>query len=166
MKLSEIVTSLNELKQTVASWVTDKTKATAEAIGLFQSKLSTLESGAVSELTQATSDLATAKLTITNLQTEKASLETALTAACAAVKIEDGNVEKITAMAPAAKITALQTTVSNTLAKLNVDPAKIPNPSAQTNPGSDAKTMKRAEFFTHSPKAQAEFVRAGGRVID
>jgi len=67
------------------------------------------------------------------LANEKASIIAALDTACIAVKIEGGDKDKIAAMTPAAKITALQANTANTLAQLHVDPAKIPagKPSAQ-----------------------------------
>ena len=128
MKLSEIVASLKELKETVSGFISDKTKATTDALAGFSAKLTALETGAVAEVTQKTSDLATAQTTIGSLtgNLEKAQGEVnaiggALKAACSAMKLEikDGatSLEMISAM---------QSGVTGTLAKLQVHAADIP----------------------------------------
>jgi hypothetical protein len=80
--------------------------------------------------------------------------------ACAAVKIEGGDAAKISAMAPAAKITAMQTATSDAMAKMHVDLSKIPN-SGTANQGG---TMARAEFEKLAPKAQTAFFANGGKL--
>ncbi len=136
MKLSEIVAEITNLKTIVAGWVTDKTKATADAISGFQSKLSSLETGAASELSQKSADLVTAQQTIETISADKAAIISALDAACAAVKIEGGDAAKLAAMTPQAKIASLQTSVSDTMAKLNVPASAIPagKPAATVTP--------------------------------
>jgi len=167
MKLSEIVASLTELKTTVAAFISDKTRATAEALTNFSTKLSALETGAVTELTQVQADLATAKQTIGTLEKQvesfsavESGIKTKLDEATTALKLT---------IAPAAthaeKITALQDAVSTTLAKLNVDPKSIPagKPGAT---GKESKTISRAEFGKLNPAAQSEFCKTGGKITE
>lgn len=128
MKLSEIVASLAELKQTLASFVGDKAKATTEAVSGFSASLATLETGAVTALNQANTDLATAKTTIgtatatadkavSDLSTTGAALQ----AACKALSLEvkEGSTH-------AEMISAMQGAVTATLSKLQVDASKVP----------------------------------------
>lgn len=169
MKLSEIIASVKELKETVASFIGDKAKATTEALTGFSSKLTALETGAVAELGQKTADLLTAQQTIgtltTNLEKAQAEVNTlggSLKTACTALKLE------VKADATSGEmITALQAGVSSTLAKLNVDPAKVPAGKAAITPGSPEATKKtRAEFSALSPVARMNFIKGGGRLTD
>lgn len=155
MKLSEISATLTDLKATVSAWVKDKASATEAAIAGFSAKLTTLESGAVAELTQTQADLQTAKQTISTLEPAKVAIEkdlgaitAALDTACAAVKVE------VAGKSPVEKITALQTSVSDTLAKLQVPADKIPAAKpAETASAADAKPKASGrELFTASIK--------------
>lgn len=168
MKLSEIVASIAELKQTLASFVGDKAKATTEAISGFTSSLAALESGAVAALGQAGTELATAKTTIGTLTAnlEKAQGEVnatggALKSACSALKldIKEGATS-------ADMVAALQGGVSATLAKLNIDASKIPGAKASTAPGGDVKTKTREQYQAMNPREVQAFFQAGGRLVD
>lgn len=168
MKLSEIVASLAELKTTVASFLSDKAKATTEALTSFASKLSALETGAVAELTQSQADLATAKQSLASLEEQvktlsavESGIKTNLDSAVAALKLD---------IAPTAshaeKITALQDSVSTTLAKLNVPQDKIPAGKPAAGSASSGKTMTRVQFEALHPEARNEFFRTGGKLKD
>ena len=128
MKLSEIVAELKSLKETITGFIGDKTKATAESLTQFSSKLTALESGTVAELTTAQNALATANTAKdtavnekTNALNQVSAIETALKGACTALSIE------VRAGAQGCElVTQLQTAVTSTLAKLQVDPNKVP----------------------------------------
>lgn len=154
MKLSDIVAKITILEGLVAAWTGDKTKATTEAIASFSSELTLLK-------TSATAELQTATASLTAEQGKFSAVVTALNAACKAVGIESGDEAKISAMEPGAKITALQTTVSTTLAKLNVPAGAVPAPKAadtQVNAGG-IKKLKKTEFDALAPSAKMEFMR-------
>jgi hypothetical protein len=168
MKLSEIVASLTELKQTVASFIGDKAKATGEALTAFSLKLSTLETGAVAELTQKSADLITAQQTIGTLtgQLEKAQGEVntlggSLKSACTDLNLNVGE-----AATSAEMVTALKDGVSATLAKMNVNPKNIPAAKATTTQSGDEAKKSRADFAAMSPAQQLAFCKAGGKITD
>jgi len=152
MKLSEIVSALNELKATVSAFIGDKAKATSDAVSAFATKLSTLESGIVAELSQKTADLLTAQASIstltaanTKLSAEATTINESLSAALASLKIE------IQADASSAdKISALADGVSKTLAKLNVPAESVPNnkpePKAEAKPNLKGLARTAAAF--------------------
>lgn len=144
MKLSEIVAGLNELKATVAGFIGDKAKATTEALSAFSAKISTLETGAVTELGQKTADLLTAQATIGTLtaglekaQNEVNAIGLALKSACSAFKldIKEGATS-------ADMVSALQGSVTSTLAKINVPISTIPAPAPAANGGVPKTELK------------------------
>jgi len=157
MKLSEIVASLTELKNTVAGFISDKTKATAESLSAFSTKLTQLETGAVASLSAAQTDLATAK---TNLETantqlaaskaETAAIVTSLKAACKTLSLT----VKDDATA-ADMITAITAGVTSTLARVQVDAAKIPAGVPTTAAGTAAKKKSLDEEIKERQAATA-----------
>ena len=165
MKLSEIVSALNELKATVSAFIGDKAKATSDAVSAFATKLSTLESGIVAELSQKTADLLTAQASIstltaanTKLSAEATTINESLSAALASLKIE------IQADASSAdKISALADGVSKTLAKLNVDASKIPASNADAGTGGTDIVAQLNEIS--DPVKRSQFYRANAKAI-
>ncbi len=144
MKLSEIVAELKALKDTVAGFIGDKAKATAEALTNFQTSLAALEATVTGQLTQLAADLATARQTIGTEQTklEKAQNEansfggtlaavtTQLNEAVTALKLD------VPADAPPSdKIKAILGAVNAGLAKTGVDITTLPAAPAQTRAG-------------------------------
>lgn len=111
------------------------------------------------QLTQANSDLATAKASITSLTTnlEKAqgevtAVNAALKAACTAINLD---ISSTLGQTNSAMITALQAGVSSTLAKLNVDPAKVPVAKPTTDVTSlQSPELKGRARFSASVKIQ------------
>lgn len=163
MKLSEIVASLAEMKATLAGWVTNKEKATTEAISAFQSKLTGVETGAASELQTANASLTAAQSSLTAEQGRFTALVASIDSAVAALAITSIKADAT----PLEKVTAMQTAVSTTLAKLNVDPKAVPAPAAQQGAAAaDVKTKSRKDFDAMNPKAKAEFMRAGGKLTE
>lgn len=147
MKLSEIVAEVKNLKDTIAGFIKDKASATDAALSAFSAKLTTLETGASAELANKTGELATAseKLTSTAKQLEAAqgevtAINTALKSACTALKLEvkDG-------ATAAEMIAAMQSGVTSTLAKLQIDPGKVPAGTPTNGAGAAAKKMSLDE---------------------
>jgi septal ring factor EnvC (AmiA/AmiB activator) len=162
MKLTEISAALTELRATLAGLLTNKEKATTEAIAAFQAKLTSLETGAASELATVQSELAATKASLESEQAKLAPISATLDAAIAALKL-DVPLNSV----PTAKIDALQSAVSATLAKLNVQPGTVPAPAAQQGAAaSDVKTKSRADFEKLPAKAKMEFMRGGGRLTE
>ena len=104
--------------------------------------------GLEADKTKLANDLSAATGSLANLQTE-------LNAACSALKVElkDGATDKD-------KVAALQTKVSDTLAKLGTNPNDIPAGANKTQ----AKTKTRAEFESMSHDERNAFFRAGGKL--
>lgn len=147
MKLSEIVSSLNSLKDTVAGFISDKTKATAESLATFSANLTKLETGAVASLSTAQTELATSNqnLSTANTQLAASKAETAaivsqLKASCAALSITTKDDATAAEM-----ITAIQGAVTGTLAKLQVNAAQVPAGVPTTAAGTPAKKMSMDE---------------------
>ncbi len=163
MKISEIVQKLLGIEQRLDA--ADKTKATltTETLASLQSDFAATKKDVEGKLTQSLSDLETAQASIRTLTTEQANLVQNIVAACVAVKVEGGDEAKIKALTPAAQISALQTAVSGTLAKLNVDATKVPAAAATQTANAGVK-MARAEFEALSPKAQTAFFANGGKL--
>ena len=162
MKLTEISAAITELKATVSGWVTNKEKATTEAIAAFQAKLTAVETGAAAELAIAQSELASARTALEAEQARMAPITAVLDGAVTALKL-DVPLNSV----PTAKIAALQAAVATTLAKLNVQPGTVPAPAAQQGAAAgDVKVKARAEFLKMPARAQMEFMRAGGKITD
>ncbi|GEM_PF-3092543 len=167
MTLKDIVASVTEMKATIGKWVADKTAASAEAIAIFQTKLADLESGAAAALSAAQASIAdlTGKLSTATKDLGAATgqitdIKSSLTAALAALKIEIKSDATALEM-----VSALQTGVSATLARLNVDPGKIPAGPARATQTADGKTKSRADFEALNPQAKMDFIRSGGRIL-
>lgn len=170
MKLSEIVAEIKSLKETITSFIGDKTKATSEALGGFSAKLTNLESGAIAELSAKTGDLATAQERSVSLTTqlEKAQSEVntlggLLKSACAAMKldIKEG-------ASSADMISAMQGGVASTLAKLNVPNGAVPagKPAGQGGSSNTGTKMGRKDFEALTPDAKNQFFRSGGKLTE
>ncbi len=145
MKLSELVATVTELKNTLASFIGDKTKATSEALTAFSGKLTALETSAAAELNQKTADLTTAQASITSITSERDNAQNALTAigtqlktACTALSLEVKEGATSTDM-----VSSLQTAVTATLAKLQVDPSKVPAAVPNKNGESPKSSAKK-----------------------
>ncbi len=147
MKLSEIVASLNSLKETVAGFISDKTKATADSLATFSANLTKLETGAVAglsaaqtELAAANSNLSTANTQLAASKSETSAIVSQLKASCAALSLT------VRPDATAAEmITAMQGAVTSTLGRLQVDAAKVPAGVPTTAAGTSAKKMSLDE---------------------
>lgn len=168
-----ILAEFKKLKDTVAGFMSDQSKATLASITEFSAKLTALETGALASLEAANTRIAgleaskadaegkvqdfTAKLSAAN--NFEVSVNDSIKTAFAALNLEykaEGN--------PAEQIAALQTAVSGTLAKLSVPGSQIPAPAAKANLQADNKTKTQAEFDALNPRARMEFMRAGGRI--
>lgn len=157
MKLSEIVADIKALKATISNFVSDKAAATATALEAFQAKLTSLDTAITGEITQLSADLATAKQSVSSLTTEKTEVATKLDnaqtevnlvgqqlkVACEALKIDTKDKTN------AQMISALQTSVSDTLAKLHVDPKVVPagKPAGPAGVGAIAELKGRAKML-------------------
>jgi hypothetical protein len=168
MKLSEIVAELKSLKDTVASFIGDKTKATAEALTSFSSKLSTLETGMAAELASKTGDLAVANEKVIALsgQLEKAQGEVNALGGSLKTACTELNLSVKEGATSGEMITSLKDGVSSTLAKLNVDSKEIPKGKPATSQQVEGKTKTRAEFAQMNPLDQSNFCKAGGKITD
>ncbi len=120
------------------------------------------------QLSQANSDLAESRKNVSTLtanleksQGEVNAIGGALNAACTSLNLEikDGATS-------AEMISALKNGVSGTLAKLNVEPGKIPAAKPAVSPEAESKTKSRANFLQLSPAAQLAFVNSGGKITD
>lgn len=113
-------------------------------------------------LTQSAADLSSAKLSITSLSSVIAANDTNLNAAVAALKLE------VKADASSAdKITALQTSVSNTLAKLAVSPSTIPAGKPAVTPTLlETKTLTMEQFRALNSADKQAFLKANGKLVD
>lgn len=156
MKLSEFAAELKSLKETISGFISDKTKATSEALSAFSAKLTAFESGTVAELSQKTSDLTTAQQTIGTTQAsldksigEVSAVNAQLKAACTALSLEvkDGATS-------AEMIAAMQGAVTNTLAKLQVDANKVPAGTATKAGESNTKGKLSLDEQVAAAKAQ------------
>lgn len=121
---------------------------------------------AQAQLTQAQADLATAKQTIASLESkantvsaEAKAVNDAISAALSSLKLET----KADATS-AEKISAIADSVSATLAKLAVDPSKLPNNKAEaskaaTTATDEAKLLEQFMAIT-DPVKRVEFIKS------
>lgn len=136
MKLSEIVASLTELKNTVAGFIGDKTKATDVSLAAFSANLAKLETGAIASLSAAQTELATANQNLSTSKAETAAIVSQLKASCTSLSLS----VKDDATA-ADMITAIQGAVTATLSKLQVNASQVPAGVPTTIAGQPVKKM-------------------------
>jgi hypothetical protein len=155
-----ILAEFKALKEKVAGFLADQTKATLANITDLSYKLSLLESGALAQLESAQASVQdlTAMLTQETANLSAAtdqitSIKTALTAAASALKLD----LKADAT-PVETITALQGAVTTTLARLNISAHDIPAPKPQdNNRPAGGKTLSLAEFNALTPQHRMAF---------
>lgn len=168
MKLSEIISKLTGHDKALAELSADKSKATDFALASLSAEIAALKSGAVSELTQANSDLATAKASVASLtanlekaQGEVNALGGNLKTACTSMGLEAKE-----GATSADMITAIQGGVSTTLAKLNIKSSAIPAAKPATSPAGESKTKTMAEYHQMNPVEASNFFKGGGKLVD
>jgi chromosome segregation ATPase len=149
MTLAQIKAELAALK---ASFTT-KPAATAEALSAFQAKLTEIESAVENDLTQAVADLTTAKQTISTLT---ASLEKAQNEANAA-NTQITNLKS--------EVETEKKRANDTLAKMGIDPEKVPaTPAAPSKASDGAKIMEQLNAIS-DPNQRTLFYRKNAAAI-
>lgn len=174
MKLSEILAELKTLKETLASFVGDKAKATAEALSTLTGKLTALETGAAAALAKSEADRETAEKKTREMEGQ---LETAQkeTTRLGALLKETG--EKLDAFLASVKTTvkegatlpekaalatkALTTVLAAQGIKAENLPAAEPNDSGKT-----AKSLSEQAAEITDPVKRAKFIAANQEKLD
>lgn len=164
-------TMLEEIK-TLWKALGEKLNGTPEPAELSEIKTGITDLGAKieGELTQLKADLATSKQTISTLQTSLEKAQNEVNASATSLTNFNAKLnEAVTALnlseiKPDAtseqKIVALQTAVTSTLAKLQVDPGTVPAAPAAVS----KRKVSRAEFSALSPVEKMNFCKSGGIV--
>lgn len=166
MKLTDIIAKLTGLEsraQAADASLRAEVVALRTVVDGTLTKAEADATDANTKLSEALNEVATIKTERDNLFAASNAIREKLDSALTALNIKAGD-----NATQAEKIELLQGSVSSTLAKLSVDPAKIPAPApaasaAQITPD---KTMSRSQFTALTPFAQAAFCRAGGKVTE